>query len=66
MDIFKPSPIRITGELRQRVNQISHAYGVAQGLRYRDELIARLKDAAELGADYAALHQMLDALEAKP
>ncbi len=66
MDIFKQSPIRITGELRQRVNQISHAIGVAEGLRYRAELMGKLQTAAKEGASFAELHAMLDALEAKP
>ena len=65
MDIFKPSPLRVTGELRQRVNQISHAIGVAEGLRYRAELMARLKDAAEHGATFNELHKILDNLEAE-
>lgn len=63
LDIFKTPPPRIVGELRQRVNQISHSYGVKEGLRYRNELTLKLQQASINGASLSELHLMLDTIE---
>lgn len=63
MHLFEPSRVPIAGNLRTRINQIAHAWGVEQGLQYRRQLVAKLTKASAAGASLKELNAMLDAVD---
>lgn len=66
MNLFEQSRVPIAGNLRTRVNQIAHAWGVEQGLLFRKRLIAKLTHASLEGASLDELNEMLDAVDGLP
>ena len=66
MNLFEQSRVPIAGNLRTRINQIAHAWGVEQGLQFRKRLIAQLTKASAAGANLDELNEMLDAVDGLP
>jgi hypothetical protein len=66
MNLFEQSRVPIAGNLRTRINQIAHAWGVEQGLQFRKRLITQLTKASAAGASLDELNEMLDAVDGLP
>jgi hypothetical protein len=66
MNLFEQSRVPIAGNLRTRINQIAHAWGVEQGLQFRKRLVAQLTKASAAGASLDELNEMLDAVDGLP
>lgn len=61
--IPKAVPVRIVGDLKSRINILAHRVAVKQEMLFRDDIMARLKVAAEGGASTQELHRILDRIE---
>jgi predicted transcriptional regulator len=56
-------PVRITGELKSRVNQLAHRMATKYEMEQAEALTARLKALAAQGKRLPELHALLDELE---
>jgi hypothetical protein len=60
---WTPSPKRIEGPLRSRLNSLAHAQAVQHEMRLRGDLIGKVQAAADGGATLAELHELVDNME---
>ena len=61
---WAPSPKRVNGPLRSRLNALAHSLALQHEGRIRADLIAKVQAAADAGATLAELHAMVDNMEA--
>ncbi|MFM2448838.1 MAG: hypothetical protein RIS44_1288 [Pseudomonadota bacterium] len=62
---WEPAQTRIVGALKSRVNQLAHRWALADELKHRAAILARLNDASAQGKRSPELHELLDELEAQ-
>jgi hypothetical protein len=60
---WTPSPKRVIGPLRSRLNALAHSLALQHENRIRADLIAKVQAVADGGATLAELHVMVDAME---
>ena len=60
---WKPSPKRVTGPLRSRLNALAHSLALQHESRIRADLIAKVQGAADEGNSLEQLHALVDSME---